>query len=454
MRIVKRRFIDRLTSALRRRTALAWTRITCAKRHPDVVEATLNWLLRSTPSSPALIGESVRTALQFGECRVANRWAKLLACMQLPNGAMPDPTSSVPSLFQTAYATKGLLSIGDKDRTRKACDYLLSEADKARPDDCLICLSIVSDAAGVLNLPEWQANVDRLLAKNLCKETLVRCDIPAPNFVRRIESLIQLNQDSLASTALGNLPKVDISTGGLVAWILYRLKRQAEADRIMQWLVQKRRSLTLNSAWASVYFLNAAFLQVQSSFDIGATPLPNLIEDSDGRMQTVRRWIETLPNDARVADVGCGSGRFLQRLIVSYPNARLTGVDVSEPLLAKLPSKVERLSGSLLRMPIDDGAMDGAFAVESVEHSLIPKRAIAELCRVVRPGGRVLVIDKNIAKQPLSEHDPWERWFSPDELVKWLKPFCGDVKVEPLQQSAGQSEDNLFFVATGTRHRE
>ena len=86
-------------------------------------------------------------------------------------------------------------------------------------------------------------------------------------------------------------------------------------------------------------------------------------------------------------------------------------------MLAGLPPDATACRGSLLQIPLPDGSFDGAFAVESLEHALLPERAVAELCRIVRPGGRVLVIDKHRARQPLSHHDPWERWFTPEELA-------------------------------------
>ena len=95
--------------------------------------------------------------------------------------------------------------------------------------------------------------------------------------------------------------------------------------------------------------------------------------------------------------------------------------------------------------------MDGAIAIESLEHALLPERAVAELCRIVRPGGRVLVIDKDRARQALSEHEPWERWFTPQELAGWLRAWCNQVTVTPIAHLEGQPGQGLFLAATATR---
>lgn len=120
-------------------------------------------------------------------------------------------------------------------------------------------------------------------------------------------------------------------------------------------------------------------------------------------------------------------------------------------MLACLPEDIAAREGSLLRIPAADGEFDGALAVESLEHALLPERAVAELCRVVRPGGRVLIIDKNLAKQPLSEYDPWERWFTPEELRGWLSRACDAVSVRPVSHLEGRPGHDLFLAAEGVR---
>ena len=104
-------------------------------------------------------------------------------------------------------------------------------------------------------------------------------------------------------------------------------------------------------------------------------------------MRAVLDWLGRLPANACVADVGCGKGRFLRHVIERFHGVRFVGIDVSPAMLGRLPGGVEKRTGSILRIPAAEGEFDGAFAVESLEHALAPERAIAELCRVTRPGG-------------------------------------------------------------------
>lgn len=199
------------------------------------------------------------------------------------------------------------------------------------------------------------------------------------------------------------------------------------------------------------YYLDASQLRVAATFEAHGQELPHVIDLHDGRMVAVREWMSKLPATASVADVGCGSGRFLIRLAEEFPQAELTGIDPCPALLDRLPPHVQRHQGTLLRTRLEEATFDGAFAVESLEHCLLAKRGIAELCRIVRPGGRVLLIDKHRSKQALSEHEPWERWFFPNELIEWLDPFCDEIRVETVSHSEGQGGTGLFLAASGRR---
>lgn len=199
------------------------------------------------------------------------------------------------------------------------------------------------------------------------------------------------------------------------------------------------------------HYLDASQLRVAAAFETHGDELPHTIDLEDGRMAAVREWMSKLPARASVADVGCGSGRFLIRLAEEFPQADLTGIDPCPALLDRLPPQVHRHPGTLLRTKIPDNAFDGVFAVESLEHCLVAGRGIAELCRIVRPGGWVLVIDKHRSKQALSECEPWERWFFPRELTEWLEPHCDEIRVESVSHGEGFHGKGLFLAASGRR---
>lgn len=107
----------------------------------------------------------------------------------------------------------------------------------------------------------------------------------------------------------------------------------------------------------------------------------------------------------RVLDVGCGSGvvtRDLARRVA--PGGRAVGLDPSPALLAiaaelaaaaGLADAIEWREGDARALPFDDGRFDAALAVTTLCHIPDGTRAVSELVRVVRPGGRVGVFDRD-----------------------------------------------------------
>jgi malonyl-CoA O-methyltransferase len=138
-------------------------------------------------------------------------------------------------------------------------------------------------------------------------------------------------------------------------------------------------------------------------------------------------------------------------LIERFPQAQLCGIDASAQALAHLPWGVEARHGCLLRLPAAEGEFDGAICIEALEHALLPRQAIAEICRVVRPGGRILVIDKNRSLQHLSDYRPWERWFGREEVRGWLASECSEVAVQPLAHGRHREPQGLFWCWTARR---
>ena len=79
-------------------------------------------------------------------------------------------------------------------------------------------------------------------------------------------------------------------------------------------------------------------------------------------------------------------------------------------------------------MPFDDGFFDGAYATESLEHAVEIGKAVSEICRVVKGGGRIAIIDKNKEQWGRLETPEWERWFARKELEKLLRRGCRKVE--------------------------
>ena len=111
-------------------------------------------------------------------------------------------------------------------------------------------------------------------------------------------------------------------------------------------------------------------------------------------MKLIREHLGALAGK-RVLDVGCGKGRFARVFRDQEPHAEIWGLDISEEMLRYVPAGIQTRAGSMTEMPFEDGFFDAAYATESLEHAVEIERAVSEICRVVKPGGRIAIIDKN-----------------------------------------------------------
>ena len=128
--------------------------------------------------------------------------------------------------------------------------------------------------------------------------------------------------------------------------------------------------------------------------------------------------IETLlPRDLTVADIGCGTGSLTFEL--ARFARKVIAIDLSNEMLrrARTMAKARNLHniefrrGDAVRLPLPAHKVDAAFCVMVLHFLLDPERAISELCRIVRPGGAVILVD-------LVEHN--QQWMRAQMAHQWL----------------------------------
>ncbi|PHH91064.1 hypothetical protein CDD83_1809 [Cordyceps sp. RAO-2017] len=114
-----------------------------------------------------------------------------------------------------------------------------------------------------------------------------------------------------------------------------------------------------------------------------------------------------------ILDVGCGSGKPAMQIATAH-DVRVTGVTVSNrqiELARAQPGGVEQLGqvcfqlADAMDLPFADGTFDGAYAIESLVHMHDKSAALANIARVLRPGGRLVVADMFLDEPPSGGHD-------------------------------------------------
>lgn len=111
-----------------------------------------------------------------------------------------------------------------------------------------------------------------------------------------------------------------------------------------------------------------------------------------GRRRVLTAELDRLPlaPGARLLDAGCGSGRTLD-LLTRYGSA--SGVDLSPMAVAAASERghPDVREAAVEELPFDDGTFDVVTCLDVVEHTRDDRATLAELLRVTRPGGLLLV---------------------------------------------------------------
>jgi SAM-dependent methyltransferase len=154
----------------------------------------------------------------------------------------------------------------------------------------------------------------------------------------------------------------------------------------------------------------------------------------------------------RVLDLGCGPGAGLAAAAAAHPGVVAVGVDRSPVMVAMARGRVDDVrEGSAEALPLRDGSIDAAFAVNVVQFLDSPAAAIEELARVLAPGGRVALVFRL--------HDPRAGRFSPaaygvtpERLEAFAAALAPAGFERPVQlQRTVDGEAHAALVATASR---
>lgn len=119
-----------------------------------------------------------------------------------------------------------------------------------------------------------------------------------------------------------------------------------------------------------------------------------------------------------VADIGCGEGdltlllaRFAKRVVAVDLSAQMLRVVQERSEEAGVARRVTVGKGDLEKLPLDSDSMDAAFVSQVLHHAARPEKALAETARILKPGGRLILLD-------LAQHD--QEWVRSEWADQWL----------------------------------
>ena len=129
---------------------------------------------------------------------------------------------------------------------------------------------------------------------------------------------------------------------------------------------------------------------------------PHMLNDIEGAARFYPFTAQKLPAfaDARVLDLGCGTGLELEFYFQENPSARITGIDLSEGMLDALKQKFPDKSltlhqGSYFDLPLGECIYDAAVSVESLHHFTKEEKIplYQKLSKALKPGGYFILTD-------------------------------------------------------------
>lgn len=130
-----------------------------------------------------------------------------------------------------------------------------------------------------------------------------------------------------------------------------------------------------------------------------------------GHLRTVRRLLDPQPG-ARILEVGSGRGHLTKRL--DELGAIATGIDLNAEAVASSVARDIRAM-NVQQLEFGDGEFDQLIAIHAIEHLPDIRAAFGEMARVLRPGGRMLLI---------YPAEPIRGLFAvPDAIIIYRNPF-------------------------------
>jgi ubiquinone/menaquinone biosynthesis C-methylase UbiE len=161
---------------------------------------------------------------------------------------------------------------------------------------------------------------------------------------------------------------------------------------------------SFDSGWLGDQGSQEPFLAYRSAIDVNWSPELEALHEESSRdhfldVSTRRALVdgirEAVGANSTIADLGCSTGYLLRDLQVAYPDAFLVGVDLVEQGLRRAYDQVPDaalLLADMSELPFGDASLSAIVSANALEHIPDDDAVLAEILRVLAPGGRAAVV--------------------------------------------------------------
>ena len=195
--------------------------------------------------------------------------------------------------------------------------------------------------------------------------------------------------------------------------------------------------------------------KVRQFFDSAAGRWDDLRAQLVGDRSDVLALLDLFDPTWVVGDLGCGTGHIAATLAPSV--ARVIAIDESGPMLAAARSRlaetanVELREGHIESLPLEDASLDVAILFLVAHFITDPARAMQEVRRVLKPGGRLLLVDlQPHDREDLAAQGHIWQGFSEVQITDWLTSAgFTHSRYRPMAQTTDRTPG--LFVSTARK---